>query len=159
MEFREIVRKKQTLGAGECIRILKEQKRGVLAVLGDGGYPYAMPMNHFYCEEDGHIYFHGGKSGHKIDALKACDKVSFCVYDEGFREEGEWHLNIRSVIVFGRMRAVTDNDKAMELCRQLSYKFTQDESYIENEVLHSGPGTLVLELIPEHMTGKLVHER
>ena len=159
MEFRELVRKKQALTQEECVKILKEQKRGVLAVLGDGGYPYAMPMNHYYCDEDGHIYFHGGKGGHKIDALKACDKVSFCVYDEGYREEGEWHLNIRSVVIFGRMRAVTDEKRAMDLCRDLSHKFTRDENYIENEVIHSGPGTLVLELIPEHMTGKLVHER
>ncbi len=159
MVFRDLIRKKQALSENECIRILTEEKRGVLAVLGDGGYPYAMPMNHWYDPEDGHIYFHGGKHGHKIDALQACDKVSFCVYDGGTHENGQWYLDIRSVIVFGRMRAVTDKDRAMDICRALSHKFTADETYIENEVKDSGPGTLVLELIPEHMTGKLVHER
>ena len=77
--FRDIVKKKQKLGHQECIEILKNEKRGVLSVVGDNGYPYGMPLNHFYDERDGKIYFHSGKTGHKIDALKNCDKVSFCV--------------------------------------------------------------------------------
>ena len=156
--FRDMLRSKQQVSREECIRILKEEKRGVLSVLGDDGYPYGTPINHWYCEEDGKLYFHGGKTGHKIDAMKAHDKVSFCVYNEGFRREGEWALNITSVIVFGRVRFVEEYDRAMEISRQLCFKFTSDEEYIEHEIRHSGPGTLVFELIPEHMTGKLVNE-
>ena len=48
----------------------KKEPRGVLSVLGDDDYLYGMPLNHYYCEEDGKIYFHGGKSGHKIDSKK-----------------------------------------------------------------------------------------
>ncbi|MBE7009832.1 MAG: pyridoxamine 5'-phosphate oxidase family protein, partial [Ruminococcaceae bacterium] len=81
--FREMLRFKQALPREECIDILKREKRGVLSVLGDDGYPYGMPINHFYCEDDGKLYFHGGRKGHKIDALRRCDKASFCVYDEG----------------------------------------------------------------------------
>ena len=156
--FRDIVRIKQKVSEEECIRILKEEPRGVLSVLGDEGYPYGLPINHWYCEEDGHIYFHSGKTGHKIDAIRACDKASFCVYDQGFRREGEWALNITSVIVFGRIRIVEDHARALEISRQLSYKFTDDEEYIQHELEHSGPGVLCFELIPEHMTGKLVNE-
>ena len=156
--FREIVRKKQEISESECIEILKNEPRGVLAVLGDDAYPYALPINHYYEEEDGHLYFHSGKTGHKIDAMKAHDKASLCVYDGGFRREGEWALNIRSVIVFGRLRIVEDHEKALEISRRLSYKFTDDTEYIEHEIIHSGPGVLVFELIPEHMMGKLVNE-
>ena len=156
--FRGLVRKKQALSEEECIKILKEEPRGVLSVLGDGGYPYGTPLNHWYCEENGHLYFHSGMSGHRIDALKRCDKVSFCVYDQGYRKEGDWALYIKSVIVFGRMRLVEDHDRAMEICRKLSVKYTDDTEYIRREILHAGPRTLVYELIPEHMTGKLVHE-
>ena len=67
--FRELTRKKQKLSLEECKSILKMEKRGVLSVYGDNGYPYGMPMNHFYDERDGKIYFHGAKEGHKIDAL------------------------------------------------------------------------------------------
>lgn len=156
--FRPMLRRKQQLTNEECLEVLKSEPRGVLSVLGDGGYPYGMPMNFWYDEESGHIYFHGGKSGHKIDAIEKCDKVSFCVYDEGYRREGEWALNIKSVIVFGRIRPVTDYDRAMEVSRLLSYKFISDSAYIECEIKNYGSGTLCLELIPEHMTGKLVNE-
>ena len=156
--FRKMLRARQAITDAECVEILKNEPRGVLSVLGDDGYPYGMPLNQFYCEDDGHIYFHSGKVGHKIDALKACDKASFCVMDGGYRREGEWALNIKSVIVFGRLRVVEDHEKALEISRQLSYKFTNDEAYIAREIERSGPGVLVFELIPEHMTGKLVNE-
>ena len=156
--FREMIRRKQQLSDAECIEILQNEPRGVLSVLGDGDYPYGMPMNFWYCEDDGHIYFHGGRTGHKIDAIRKHDRVSFCVYDGGYRRDGEWALNIRSVIVFGRIRIVEDHARAMELSRKLSYKYIQDDTYIDDEIARSGPGTLCLELIPEHMTGKLVNE-
>ena len=156
--FRKMARANKAISQEECVAILKTELRGVLSVLGDEGYPYGVPINHYYCEEDGHIYFHSGRAGHKIDAMKACDKASFCVYDQGFRREGEWALNIKSVIVFGRLRIVEDHEKAIEISRRLSYKFTQDEDYIDQEIARSGPGVLCFELIPEHMTGKLVNE-
>ncbi|MBR3338951.1 MAG: pyridoxamine 5'-phosphate oxidase family protein [Lachnospiraceae bacterium] len=156
--FREMLRKKQQLPEEECIEILKNELRGVLSVIGDDDYPYGMPINHFYCEEDGKIYFHSGRKGHKIDAMKRHDKASFCVYDQGFRREGEWALNIRSVIVFGRIEFIEDREKIYEIARRLSHKFTDDEEYIEREIVRSGPGTLMFALVPEHMTGKLVNE-
>ena len=158
MSFREVARKKNALGHEECVEILKSELRGVLSVIGDDGYPYGMPLNHFYDERDGHLYFHSGPTGHKIDALRAYDKASYCVYDAGYRREGEWALNIRSVIVFGRVRIVEDRDRSMEICRRLCYKFTSDEKYIEDEIAVHGARTLVFELIPEHMTGKIVNE-
>ncbi len=156
--FREMMRIKQQLPQEECIQILKNEPRGVLSVLGDDGYPYGMPINQYYCEEDGKIYFHSGKKGHKVDAIKRCDKASFCAYDQGFRREGEWALNIRSVIVFGRIEIIEDTEKVYEISRRLSRKFTDDEAYIEHEIVKSGPRTLMFALVPEHMTGKLVNE-
>lgn len=156
--FREMIRKKRQLSEAECIELLRTQLRGVLSVQGDDGYPYGLPIDHWYCEDDGHLYFHCGKVGHKLDAIRRSDKVSYCICEEGCREEGDWALHIRSVIVFGRIRIVEDHKRAMEICRCLSRKFIQDEKYIEREILQSGSRTLVLELIPEHMTGKRVHE-
>ncbi len=156
--FRELVRKKQQISQEECIQILKNEKRGVLSVHGDNGYPYGMPLNHYYCEEDGKLYFHSGMTGHKIDSLRQNSKVSYCVYDEGYRKEGEWALNIRSVILFGRIEFLEDREKIYEISRKLSYKFTDDTAYIEREIEHSGPRTLMFALTIEHMTGKLVNE-
>ena len=149
---------KQQISEEECREILKQEPRGVLSLIGDNGYPYGIPMDHWYCEEDGKLYFHGAKEGHKIDSIEMCDKASYCVYDKGFRKEGEWALNIKSVVVFGRIRPILDVEKSMKICRELCGKFTEDQEYIEDEVKHAGPRVLCLEFTPEHMTGKLVKE-
>ena len=156
--FRPIVRFKQAISEEECIEILKNEPRGVLSVLGDDDYPYGSPINHFYNEEDGKIYFHGGLTGHRIDSIKKHDRASFCVYDQGFRREGEWALNIKSVIVFGRIEIIEDTEKMLDIARKLCYKFTDDEAYIQHEIERSGRRTLMYALVPEHMTGKLVNE-
>lgn len=156
--FRPMRRFKQQISEAECIRILKEQPRGVLSLIGDDGYPYGIPLDHWYCEDDGKLYFHGAKEGHKIDAIASCDKVSYCVMDGGFRKEGEWALNINSVIVFGRISLVTDPEKAKLICTNITRKFTDDEAYLVHELEHAFPRVQCLELTPEHMTGKLVNE-
>lgn len=156
--FRKMRRFKQQISDEECREVLVAQKRGVLSLMGENGYPYGIPLDHWFCEEDGNIYFHGAKEGHKIDAIKQCDKVSYCVFDEGYRKPGEWALNIKSVIVFGRIEFVEDEDKAKEICTRLVKKFTDDEAYLEKELKNALPRVLCLRLVPEHMTGKLVNE-
>ena len=156
--FREITRKKQALPTEKIIEILDTEKRGVLSVLGDDGYPYGMPMNYWYNKENGYLYFHSGKKGHKVDALSANNKVSFCVYDSGYKNEGEWALNISSVIVFGRVHVVENHEDAMRICKEMSLKYTPDLAYIEEEIQKFGDATLCYELRPEHMTGKIVNE-
>ena len=156
--FREILRSKQKLSREVCLELLAREPRGVLSVLGDDGYPYGVPINHYYCPEDGKLYFHSGKKGHKVDAILRCDKASFCVYDSGFRRPGEWALNFKSVIVFGRIELVEDLERIYDMARRLSRKFTDDEDYIEREIQSYGPGTLMFTLTPEHITGKTVNE-
>ncbi len=156
--FRELTRKNKRLGNSECIELLKNETRGVLSVLGDGDYPYGMPMNHFYNECDGNIYFHCGRSGHRLDALKKHDKVSFCVYDKGVRENGEWAYKVSSVVVFGKIEIIDDAKAISDICTRLSRKFTDDEDYIRKEIENHGRNTLLLKLIPENICGKLITE-
>ena len=155
--FREVARKKQVLSRTKINEILTAEKRGVLSVIGDNGYPYGLPINFYYDKQTGNIYFHSGKSGHKVDALKLDNRVSFCVYDSGYKNDGEWALNISSVIVFGKIYTV-ENEKALEIYRKLSLKFTADTEYIESEIEKFAKNTLCLELCPEHITGKIVNE-
>ena len=157
--FRDVTRKKQKLSREECIALLCAQPRGVLAVQGDGGYPYAVPHNHWYDPQSGNLYFHSGMHGHKVDALKHCSKVSYCVVSDGMPTRDDWALTYHSVIVFGRLRVVEDAERAMEITRRLSLQFTDDTDYIEYEIKSAGDHTLVLELVPEHMTGKSVLEK
>ena len=156
--FRELQRKNKQISMEECIELLKKETRGVLSVMGDGDYPYGMPMNHWYNEEDGKIYFHCGKTGHRLDALRKSNRVSFCTYDSGYREEGDWALHVKSVIVFGTIEIIDDMDTIADIARKLSYKFTQDEEYIRTEIEKYAKATLLLQLTPEHICGKQITE-
>ena len=154
--FRDLTRKKQKLSTVECREVLKQEVRGVLAVNGDEGYPYALPINFYFDEENNKIYFHSGKAGHKLDAIANSDKVSFSVYDKGYHKDGHWSLNIRSVIIFGRIRI--EDDWSDELMVNFCKRFTDDMDYIYDEIEKFKSNTAVLCLEIEHMTGKLVNE-
>ena len=156
--FRDVSRKKQSLSAEKIVEILKNEKRGVLSVYGENGYPYGLPINYWFNEENGYVYFHSGKKGHKTEAILSDNKVSFCVYDEGYKKDGEWALNISSVIIFGRMYIVEDSEKSAEIFRRLSLKFTSDTEYIDSEIEKFAKDTVCYELRPEHVTGKIVNE-
>ena len=95
----------------------------------------------------------------RIPTLDEVNCASYCVYDSGYRNDGDWALNIRSVIVFGRIEIVEDHDRALAVSRALSYKFTGDEDYIEKEVQFAGHRVLAFALSIEHMSGKLVNEK
>ena len=156
--FRKMRRFKQEISEQECIEILKNEKRGVLSIIGDEGYPYGIPLNHYYSENNGKIYFHGAREGHKIDSIKKNNKVCYTVFDKGYKKENEWALNVKSIVVFGRISFVEDEEKAKEICTELCRKFTDDEDYLNNEIEHSLSNVQCLEIEIEHMTGKLVNE-
>ena len=157
--FRPMRRSKQQVSEEACRTILRTEKRGVLAVLGDDGYPYTVPLDFYYDESDGKLYFHGAKEGHKLDAIARCDKVSFCVMDAGFVKDGDWALNITSVVVFGRLAPVTDAAKTKEKVCKLGLKYHPTAASVAEEWEHAKDRVLCLELTPEHITGKLVNEK
>ena len=156
--FRPMRRFKQQLSDSEALEVLKQAKRGVLSVTGDDGWPYGVWLNPHFREADGRIYFHGAKEGHKIDALRRDSRASFTVIDEGVRDEGGWAYTFRSVAVFGRIEFVEDHEFAIELCRELARRFNPSEADIENEIRMAGARVQVFCLVPEHITGKRVHE-
>lgn len=154
--FRELTRKKQRLSDAACREILNAQVRGVLAVNGDDGYPYALPINYYFDEKSNRLYFHSGKTGYKLDAIASSDKVSFCVYDSGYHRDGHWSLNIQSVVIFGRMYILEDWPDSLMV--EFSRRFTEDMEYIYSEINKFKKNTAVMCLEIEHMTGKLVNE-
>ena len=154
-------REKQALSAQEIREVLRTAKRGVLAMTGDGGHPYCVYVNPFYDEDTGRLYFHGGKAGHKVDALRRDPRACFTAIDEGTHDASRtpaWALTFRSVVVFGRIEFVDDHEEALEFCRKLCRRFPMDEAAIEEEIRRAGAAVLVFALVPEHITGKRVHE-
>lgn len=159
--FRPLRRIKQQLSSEDCKLVLTNEVRGVLSVLGDDDYPYGVPINFYYDNTDGElgkIYFHGAKEGHKIDAIKKHDKVSFCVYDKGIQIEGKRGLDYKSVIVFGRIKIVEDRERTLNICRKLASQFDFGQDYIEDEIKKFAKAVQVLELTPEYISGKTVNE-
>lgn len=139
------------------MEILTNEPRGVLALLGDDDYPYALPMSHVYV--DGKIYFHGAMEGHKNDAVKRCDKVSYCVMDKGFRKDGDWWYTFKSVIIFGKIRILTDKDEKIDKLTYLGDKFFPTHEETVSEINRMLDRTEVFEITIEHMSGKLVPEK
>lgn len=159
MDFRPLLRKNQQLNKEECIKLLQTEKRAVLSVIGDNGYPYGVPINHYYSDEDGHIYIHGGCYGHRVDAVRKNNKISLCVYNQGELSEDGWSYIVKSVIVFGKAIEVEDKAKIARISTELSRKFMENEEEIQKEVTKDLHRTLLLEIIPENITGKIVREK
>ncbi len=155
--FRDMRRFKQQLSAKECENILREGKRGVLALSGDEGYPYAVPMDYVY--DSGCLYFHSALQGHKIDAIRSCDKASFNVLSEPQAADDGWSYFFDSVTLFGRVRVITDEAQRTDKLRLLGNKYFPSEEMTESDIQKNAARCAVLELKIEHMTGKHVHER
>ena len=155
--FRKMRRAGQELSKEECEEILFNQPRGVLALLGDYDYPYAIPLSHVYA--NGRIYFHGAQTGHKRDAVMNHSKCSYCILDEGVKAADSWWYTFKSVIVFGRIKTLTDRDEKIEALTYLGDKFfpSHDDTVDEiDRLLHK---TEVFEIEIEHMSGKVVKEK
>lgn len=155
--FRPMRRFKQQLTEQECLAILTNEPRGVLSLIGDGGYPYGVPLDFVY--DDGCLYFHSALSGHKLDAVKACDKASFCVLDKGRKPDDDWAYYFNSVIVFGRIRIVDDAEEKLNRLKQLGLKYYPTVGEVNEEIRKDADRCHILALTIEHMTGKRVHER
>ena len=157
--FREIRKKKNAITADAAESLLEKSRRGVLAVNGDDGYPYAIPVNYFYDRNEQKIYFHGARAGHKVDALRASDKVCFTVYgNETIREEA-WAPYMQSTVVFGRCRLIEDAAATEAKVRALAAKYYPSAEEIDEEVAKSIRGVQLYEITIEHLTGKQVQEK
>lgn len=152
-DFRTMRRKRQQLSDSESIEMLKKATSGTLALLGDGGYPYAVPISYVY--EEGKLYFHSAKEGHKVDAIRDCDKASFCVIDKDDVHPEKYTTFFRSVIAFGKIHIVEDGAEKLRIARLLGNRYNpnQDEA-LQKEIEHGFARMLAIRFDIEHMTGK-----
>ena len=151
--FRKMRRFKQQLTNEECIAIMKNENYGVLALYGDEGYPYSVPVNYVY--SNGKIYFHSAKSGHKVYAALNNEKVSFCIVGKSEVVPEEYTCFYKSVIIFGKIKRIEE----VEAITSALYKeagnfrpgFEKEREKVINREL---PNVAVFEITVEHMTGK-----
>ena len=146
-------RNRQQLSKEECEGILNQCTSGVLALSGDGGYPYAVPLSYVY--SDGAIIFHSAVQGHKVDAIKRDSRCSFCVIEQDEIKPAELTTYFRSVIVFGRISIVEDEAEKVQLLRLLGRRYSPDnEDGLQHEIDKSLDHVLLLRLDIERMSGK-----
>lgn len=150
--FRSMRRGRQQLSEAEAAEILRTAKTGVLGVIGDEGYPYTVPVNFVYTE--GKIYFHGAKAGHKFDAMKRNDKVSFCVIEKDDVVKEEFTTYFRSVILFGRVRILETEEELYHAAEVLGLKYNSDPEAVKQAIAKEWAGLSCMEITIEHMTGK-----
>ena len=151
--FREMRRKRQQLSDEESISILQKATSGTLALLGDNGYPYAVPISYVY--SDSKLYFHSALSGHKIDAIRNCDKASFCVIDKDDVQPEKYTTFFRSVIAFGRIHIIEDETEKLAMARMLGNRYNPNNDESLQKEIESGLSRMLMICFDiEHLTGK-----
>lgn len=151
--FRPMRRSRQKLSEQECADILKQCTSGTLALLGDEGYPYAVPISYVY--SGGRLYFHSALRGHKVDAIRNYDKASFAVIAADDVQPREFTTYFRSVICFGHISIVETDVEKMEATRLLGERYNPgDAEGLAQEIKKGYKAMCVLRLDIEHMTGK-----
>lgn len=158
-DFRPMRRKRQQLSAEACAEILQRDTAGALALLGDEGYPYAVPLSYVYVEDGdgtGHLIFHSARSGHKIDAILREPKASFCVIDQDAIAPEEYTTYFRSVIAFGHMRVIDDETEKRTAIELLARRYAPEATpEREAEEIEKDWRILtMLEMQIEHLSGK-----
>ena len=151
--FREMRRFRQQVSQEEAQGVLSSTTSGVLALLGDEGYPYAVPMTHVY--HNGRLYFHSAMTGHKVDAIRQCDKASFCVIAADDVIPHKLTTNYLSVIAFGRIRIVEEAEERREAMMAFARRYAPGMMGKSAKAAETGMARmLVFALDIEHLTGK-----
>ena len=156
--FRPMRRSAQALDGGACVEMLERGTSGVLAVLGDGGWPYAVPLSYAFDGEK--LYFHCAREGHKLDAIRREARASFCVVDRDDVKPAEYTSYFRSVIIFGRVRVLEDEAQKRAAIELLARRYFPEDS-AENRrraIEREWTGLCMLEMDIEHMSGKEAKE-
>lgn len=157
MEFRPLRRIKQELANEEIIKLLEAEKRAVLAVNGDDGYPYAVPIDYYYDNESNKLYFHGAGTGHKYDSISRDDKVCLTIYGNEEHREGDWAPYLQSVVIFGRCRVMSADEK-LPYAKKLGIKYYPTEAAVDKIIEETENRMQVFEISIEHICGKQIHE-
>lgn len=157
--FRKMRRIKNEISAEDAKILLRNNKRAAFSVNGDDGYPYTIPINFYYDEDDNKIYFHSAKAGHKIDAVKANDKVCFTTWNDGYLDDGDWAYRVSSCVVFGRAKLIEDREITEEKIRKFARKYYPSAEAVEEEIKKDINRVQLVAIEIEHISGKKVHEK
>ena len=152
--FREMRRKRQALSQEEISSVLYRGTSGVLALSGDDNYPYALPISYVY--DGACIYFHCAKSGHKLDAIQRNEKDSFCVVDQDLIVPDAYTSYFRSVIAFGRIEVIADEQEKYIAIEKLAAKYAPNDTVMgrKRAIDRERASLCMLRMHIDHISGK-----
>ncbi|MDE6598260.1 MAG: pyridoxamine 5'-phosphate oxidase family protein [Clostridia bacterium] len=151
--FRKMRRFKQELNKTEIESILRKNTSGVLSVIDADGYPYTVPLSYVYV--DGKIYFHSAKEGHKTDAIKNCDKATFCIIDKDEVQPEKYTTLYKSVVAFGNVTIVENGEETLFAIKELGEKYYPNhDSELQKEIDKYENKFLIIGFDIQHITGK-----
>ena len=153
--FHKMRRTVQQLSYEEAEAVLLHSSAGVLALTGDKAFPYAVPLSYVYDGE--HIYFHSATEGHKIDAIQRNPNASFAVIDQDEVIPEKYTTAYRSVIVFGSVRIIEDEEEKRIAVRKLAVKYAPEQTNEQHDEMidRTWERFCMLEMSIAHMTGKV----
>ena len=157
--FRNVRKIRNEITIEEAKDLLRNNKRAAFSVNGDNGYPYTVPINFYYDEEEDRIYFHSAKKGHKVDSIINSDKVCLTTWNDGYVNDGDWAYHVSSCVVFGRAKLVQDRNITEEKVRKFALKYYPSAEEVEEEIEMGIKGVQLIEIEIEHISGKMVQEK
>ena len=151
--FDKMRRFRQELNQSEIDRILEANTSGVLGLIDRAGYPYAVPLSFVY--SGGNVYFHSAKEGHKIDAVKGCQKATFCVIDKDDVQPEKYTTFYKSVIAFGTVEIVSDKEEELFAITRLGDKYYPNHNAeLQAEIEKFKSKFVIIKLNIQYATGK-----
>jgi hypothetical protein len=109
----DLRRKERALSEPDAMELLERGEYGILSTCDPDGQPYGIPLS--YCLGNNAIYFHCAVEGHKLKAIAADSRVSFCVVGKTEVLPDQFATRYESVIVSGRAKEVIGEEKQLAL--------------------------------------------
>jgi nitroimidazol reductase NimA-like FMN-containing flavoprotein (pyridoxamine 5'-phosphate oxidase superfamily) len=148
--LRDIRRSDRALTEEQAREILARAEHGVLATVGAGGWPYAVPVNHVLAGDV--LYIHCAQEGHK---LAHEERVSFCAVASARVLPEALSTLYESAVVFGRAAVVTDPEEKRRGLELLAVRFCGAVTpKVEEAIATSGSRTTVVRIRIERIAGK-----
>ena len=141
------------LSPEDTLAILTDEPRGVLSVIGDDGYPYAVPINYIVVNDK--VYLHSAPYGYKMECLEKSKKCCFSVIVSAQIIPSKITAAFESVIITGDVAMVTDEaEKRAALEAFVTQKHPGYEEIGLKMVNTLFDKTALLRIDPKEMTGK-----
>lgn len=148
----KIRRQDRVLESDKALNLLINGEYGFLAITNDGN-AYGIPISYVYYENK--IYLHCAPEGEKLEYIGKNPSACFCVVGATIVQPAKFTTVYESVLAFGDIVVVDDNDEKMMALELLVDKYSPEFKEIGKKYAKgSFSRTLVLRLDIKRISGK-----